>query len=449
MLFWALSTEDERYPMCSHQMSLNFFRPMQQSTCAKAALTLTLTAMIIQLGLPTLEGYIHHRKVGSHTEQRQDQDHIGDDDHQSISGDGAIDHSLNVSLAGINIAVIVVPGIQGTLLYRCSRKMKPRTCTPLFLSPLMSERVSNVYQQISDMTTGKTTVLPHEMESADYPASVCAPPPFSHVGHCNVLPARGPIHALKDYLKSEYPSMEIHVIPYDWRRSMVDNISHKSSVSFASILKNVVDSIPMSKKVITIAHGYGCQVVANVLNDSSSGETGQRQRHELRVDSMLCVAPSHPNQAVVALQDGEGLLMSGHAHKRGDTCANVWSGQVDFSGAHGLLGMTRRRFRNQRTPNGAWNTSDESEAASTRMQRIQLARSWNSVTELAQSDGRFPNLYNLRNVVCINAHKSKDYIPACHMMGDDEHVLRRNVSVNHMQVVDLVKDALGDVLENL
>lgn len=344
----------------------------------------------------------------------------------------------------IDVGVVIVPGIQGTLLYRCRDATKRSGCFPIFLSPLRSDTIDEIYDYISDIKTGKTMALTNKLDSVDYPTITCAPKPYSHIGHCNRVPASGPIRALRGSISSIFPSAAIDGIPYDWRRTFSELTSPQSASSVETTFRRVVGSMEKSKKVIIIAHGHGCRVIAHVLNQTSIEMVQQKKR----IHALVCAAPSHRDQAASAMSEGRGVLLTSAAHADGDTCTNVREGQGDFSLVHPLLGMTRRRLQNLPVSKGAWGASQNWRLASSNAQRARLANALPSIRELAASNGSFPSLCGLRNVFCIDARASENYAPGCDQMAwANKHVKLSKTEANDMDIFTLVRNVLGSLIQ--
>lgn len=413
-------------------------------TAAFVTLTITVT-----VGSPSPGSSVQHESTspitthGSRVSSVQT-DGSTDTNVRSNDDDRADAPASTQKVHSVDIGVVIVPGIQGTLLYRCAGLDKSSKCSPIFLSPLTTDIVDRAYKYISDVKTGKTTALTHESGSADYPAITCAPQPYSHIGHCNRLPAHGPIRALRDYITSSFPSATIDSIPYDWRMSTYELTSSRSASSIVPTFAKVIDSIAQPKRVIIVGHGHGCRVIAHLLNGTSDEITLRKAR----IHAFVCAAPSHPDQAVRALVEGSGILLTEAAHADGDACTNVREKRADFSVVQPLMGLTRRRLKNLPTANGAWDASENWQLVSSIQQRARLASSLPSFKELAASNGGVPSVYDIRNVFCINAQTSENYSPACHMIAhSNQHASLHQSGESDMHISALVGDILGSLVQ--
>lgn len=325
--------------------------------------------------------------------------------------------------------VIFVPGFQGTLLYHCNRR--PRTCQPLFLSPLTPTTSLQTYQQLQSVTSSSISVMHDAPNSVDYASFTCARRPFSHTAHCNAVPAAGPVQALINNLTASVPSLIVHTVPYDWRQSM-DTLLHSSSTnSFATTMARIMARImalashttrsAASYPVVVVAHGTGCHLVSHFFSKRNRAqETMHQWRQRIGVGPIVCVAPTHPAQAVTALRNGTGMLTTGAAHAHIDACANVHDPhRVDFSHVDSYLGLNRRRLSLLSVPAGAWDSpSPTARFATTLDQRKSLARAFPAVVELAASEGTMPSIDSASRVVCIEARRSQsnENIHACQLL---------------------------------
>lgn len=391
--------------------------------------------------------------AGLQLQQKSTPPTVGEFDMKNTSADEFASMKVNRDIAdpresvekanSINVGVVIVPGIQGTLLYRCRDATKRSGCFPIFLSPLRPDTIDEIYDYISDIKTGRTMALTNKLDSADYPAITCAPKPYSHIGHCNRVPGSGPIEALRASISSIFPSVTIDGIPYDWRQPFSELTSRQSASSVETTFGRVIDAMENSKKVVIIAHGHGCRVIAHVLSQTSIKMMQQKKR----IHALVCAAPSHRDQATNAMSEGSGVLLTSAAHVDGDTCTNVREEQGDFSLVHPLLGMTRRRLQNLPISKGAWDASQNWRLVSSNAQRARLANALPSIRELATSNNSFPSLCGLRNVFCIDARASENYMPGCDQMAwADKHVKLSKTDANDMDIFTLVRDVLGSLM---
>lgn len=411
-------------------------------------LTAVIAALVItKIVISSPPGpYVKHANapptaVEAHSQERLSYDEIGG---QRAARDISDSRGSAEKLNSRDVGIVIVPGIQGTLLYRCTDAKKTSRCSPIFLSPMRSDTIDEIYNHISDIKTGRTIALTHKLDSVDYPAVTCAPKPYSHIGHCNRIPAYGPIRALRRSISTTFPSAKIEGMPYDWRLSISELTSRQSGLSIMTTFARVIDSIGKSKKIIVIAHGHGCRVMAQVLNQTSTELVRQKER----IHALVCAAPTHPNQADKAMIEGGGVLLTGDAHSDGDACTNVREKRSDFSFVHSLLGMTRRRIQNVPITKGPWDAPQSWTLVSSNAQRARLANALPSIRELATTNGIFFGMHDVRNVFCIDARATENYTPACYkLMRADERVSVHKMDVDNMDISTLVGDILGRLIK--
>lgn len=329
--------------------------------------------------------------------------------------------------------VIFVPGFQGTLLYHC--RGQPSSCQPLFLSPLTPATCARTYDRLRYAKSPYITTMHGTAQSVDYASSTCAGRPFSHTGHCNAVPAIGPVQQLISNLSTLMPSAVVHTVPYDWRQSTATLLQSSSTTSFVTAMmrtmKQIMREVPRksvsgdSERVVVVAHGTACRLLSHLLSTWNRNQDFVRDwRQRVGFHTVVCVAPTHPEQAVAALLNGSGMLTKGEAHLHIDACANVDaalgrghsaegtsghgahnahnSRRVDFSHVDSYLGLNRRRVSLLSESGGAWSAPNVRFAA-TQAQRMSLAHSFPSVVELSASDGTMPAMDSASPVVCVEA----------------------------------------------
>lgn len=315
--------------------------------------------------------------------------------------------AVDVSSKSSTSPVIFIPGFQGTLLYDCSGRTQ-NTCNPLFLSPLVPYSYQHVYDSLL-LPYPAVTAFSHLPYTADYPTFTCPPSPFSHIAHCNPLPAKGTVHQLINHLLQANPPVHVDVVPYDWRQSAPDLLSPSGSSAFVQAFTTALDK--RSAPAVVVAHGTACRLVARFLNtmhtgsgNCSSSDTDTDKDSNPPVKAFICLAPATSQDAVDALQNGTGLLTEiAHAHAHADACANVWdSHRLDFTYIDSELGLSRRRRSAMPHVPGVWDVSGP-RLVSLQSERQRLARGLRALTELAASDGVVPAVPGVRDSVCVAA----------------------------------------------
>lgn len=306
------------------------------------------------------------------------------------------------------LSVIFIPSFQGTLLYDCADKS---SCIPLFLSPLSPK----TYRQTYDALQSSSTIAFRDLHyTVEYPSFTCPPSPFSHIGHCNALPALGAIHDFIANLNSSAPPLVVKVVPYDWRQSIRVLLSSSSKNSFSETLSAILRK--QSKQSVIVAHGTACRLLAHFLN--ASNQISQ-------VKAVICIAPAQSEDGAKALLNGTGLLTEPEsAHVRADACVNVRdSSRLDFSQVDGELGLSRRRREAMQHVPGPWDVIDP-KLVSSKGERISLARGFPAVMELAASGGLVPAILGLKNVVCVDAKREAHTNSLCEVMQHASSVIQ-------------------------
>lgn len=299
--------------------------------------------------------------------------------------------SQRTAFANSNTTVIFVPTFQATLLYDCAGYKN--SCSPLFLSPLSPWTYQRVYERL---ILPSTVMMPDVEDAVDYPAFTCAPSPFSHIGHCNSVPARGALSELERNLwQHSDPAIQMQRVGYDWRQSMRTLLS-MSSTSFTT---SMTMALRRSKDtdLIIVAHGTACTIAANWIK-------AQTKTIGYRIQAFICGAPAGSGDATAALRHGTGLLTAGNSsHIHVDSCANVRDGRrVDFTVVDVEIGLSARRLRSLGHVSGVWDVVGP-KLVSTARERMEFARRLPSVVEMAAGVDDIPSLPNIDRVLCINA----------------------------------------------
>ncbi len=282
-----------------------------------------------------------------------------------------------------SLSVTFVPSFQGTLLlYRSLTAAHGASPEPLHLCPLSRHSVSDLY----------TKVLSRRISISDrveYAQCRCAPRPYSHEGHCNVMPVRNSgVSLLRAMLSAA--SVRLKTVPYDWTMR-----------SEAIVSTFIAPALQNGDSRIVIAHGSACGLVAAALSNNHV---------------FVCAFPVANSTARSAIEEGEDseLVNVGHSHRYFDAMseANVHSTFMSDVDA----GISKRRLR-RLSPDlvdGPWGRHRKSEEAglpfaAERQVRKEFFSRIEFLAEFARTDDRIqPRGSACRYSVCIESMKDRN-----------------------------------------
>lgn len=274
---------------------------------------------------------------------------------------------LSSTTPSVPAPVIFIPSFQGTLLRHPSEHI------PLFLSPLTPYTQQATYTLLRSQDTVPTRYV-------EYPTFVCAPHPFSHIGHCAPIPAKGPVAALEKYINER--GLQFYTVPYDWRLTRADILKSNFTAHLSDLLsKN-------NEATVVVAHGTSCHLLKAFR---------RLYRSQFRA---YCITPIPASVAADTLSTGEGLLTAGGAHAYAHPAINVVKERLDFRSMEHELGLRQTRHAYLPNVSGPW---DEGEVfAASQDERIGLAKSFASLTELSSvtDDVR----WNRADGICVEGY---------------------------------------------
>ena len=166
----------------------------------------------------------------------------------------------------------------------------------------------------------------------------------------------------------------VSAVGYDWRH---DTSAILSEASFTDRLARKVEEA--GRPVVIAAHGYGCPLAAAFMN---ARDESWKKRHVLH---FLCAgAPLLASTAArQAIAKGDGMLMTGMAHRYIDAAANVREeGRLDFRAMEFELGLRRGRRRDHLpVVLGVWDRKGGGTVP--REERVKLAERFTALREMS------------------------------------------------------------------